>query len=416
MTSSFTRKSGRFAHQFRRFVSGLVAFAMATIGLVGIQVAASQPASAAGNAPVGYVVNQTAGTVSVVNLQSNATVTSINVGTTPYAAALSPDGKKLYVANNATASSSISVITVGGSVAGPFGVGVNPYGVALTPDGKNFYVANGTSNTVQPMPTLTNNPATAFAAPGGPVDIKFAPDILPVASLAAPASVATTLPATFNATATDADGTVASYLWDFGDGTALTPSTPGTITHAYAATSKIGYAVKVYAVDDQGVRSLPAIRNVAITGTSATSPLQIGYLSNQAVNTVTEVDLTTGTVLATMPVGDAPNGLAFSRDRKTLYVANTNSSNVSVIDTATNTVTATMTCAATSATLHSKVELGVPLKGVAPAKAAAVVAVPKGGLAWWAWALIGLGIVAAFSFILVMVVRYERRRAASHRA
>jgi beta-lactamase regulating signal transducer with metallopeptidase domain len=36
-------------------------------------------------------------------------------------------------------------------------------------------------------------------------------------------------------------------------------------------------------------------------------------------------------------------------------------------------------------------------------------------MAWWAWALIGLGIVAAFGFVLVMVIRYERRRAASHR-
>jgi hypothetical protein len=77
MTSSFARKSGRFPHPFRQFVSGLVAIAMATVGLVGIQVVASQPASAAGNAPVGYVVNQTAGTVTVVNLQSNATVVEV---------------------------------------------------------------------------------------------------------------------------------------------------------------------------------------------------------------------------------------------------------------------------------------------------------------------------------------------------
>jgi hypothetical protein len=77
-------------------------------------------------------------------------------------------------------------------------------------------------------------------------------------------------------------------------------------------------------------------------------------------------------------------------------------------------VTATLTGGGTSVTLHSTVQLGAPLKGVTPAKAAAVVAVPKGGLVWWAWVLIGLGVVAAFGFILVMVVRYERRRAASH--
>jgi hypothetical protein len=79
-------------------------------------------------------------------------------------------------------------------------------------------------------------------------------------------------------------------------------------------------------------------------------------------------------------------------------------------------VTATMTCSNTSVTLHSKVELGAALKGVAPSKADAVIAVPKGGLAWWAWALIGLGVLGAFGFILMMVIRYERRRHASRKA
>jgi hypothetical protein len=79
-------------------------------------------------------------------------------------------------------------------------------------------------------------------------------------------------------------------------------------------------------------------------------------------------------------------------------------------------VTATLTGGGTSVTLHSKVQLGAALKGVAAPTAAAVIAVPKGGMAAWVWALIGLGIVAAFGFILVMVIRYERRRAASHRA
>jgi hypothetical protein len=78
-------------------------------------------------------------------------------------------------------------------------------------------------------------------------------------------------------------------------------------------------------------------------------------------------------------------------------------------------VTATMTCGGTSVTLKSKVQLGAALAGVAPAKAAAVIAAPKGSIHWWVWALIGVAIVAAFAFVLVMVIRYERRRAVNHR-
>jgi hypothetical protein len=79
-------------------------------------------------------------------------------------------------------------------------------------------------------------------------------------------------------------------------------------------------------------------------------------------------------------------------------------------------ITATMTCGTTTVTMHSTVLLGESLKGVAPGKAAAVIAVPKGGMAWWVWALIGVAALAAFGFILLMVVRRERRRATGHRA
>src|SRR5207302_808905 len=49
------------------------------------------------------------------------------------------------------------------------------------------------------------------------------------------------------------------------------------------------------------------------------------------------------TVVATVPVGDGPIGVAVTPDGTRVYVANINSSTVSVIDTATNTVVATVT-------------------------------------------------------------------------
>jgi YVTN family beta-propeller protein len=47
-------------------------------------------------------------------------------------------------------------------------------------------------------------------------------------------------------------------------------------------------------------------------------------------------------VVAAVPVGDEPNGVAVTPDGKHAYVANFESLDVSVIDTATNTVVATV--------------------------------------------------------------------------
>ena len=59
--------------------------------------------------------------------------------------------------------------------------------------------------------------------------------------------------------------------------------------------------------------------------------------------TVSVIDTATNTVVATVPVGSCPFGVAVTPDGKHAYVANDLSSNtVSVIDTATNTVVATV--------------------------------------------------------------------------
>ncbi|PWJ56040.1 PKD repeat-containing protein [Quadrisphaera granulorum] len=74
---------------------------------------------------------------------------------------------------------------------------------------------------------------------------KGAPNQAPTAAFTGGAK---DLVATFDAsTSKDADGTVASYAWDFGDGSTGTGATP---THTYAAAGT--YTVKVVVTDDKG--------------------------------------------------------------------------------------------------------------------------------------------------------------------
>jgi YVTN family beta-propeller protein/VCBS repeat-containing protein len=96
--------------------------------------------------------------------------------------------------------------------------------------------------------------------------------------------------------------------------------------------------LSIAAVPDIDVSTVPVgggPSGVAVSGTHA-------YVSNQADNTVSVVDTTTGAVVATITVGGAPSAVAVTPDGSRVYVANRNTNTVSVINTATNTVVATV--------------------------------------------------------------------------
>ncbi len=118
-------------------------------------------------------VNSVSVYLSPTHLENQA---SIGVGTTPSAVVVSPDGQRLYVAN--TGSSTVSVINTatGQKIdANPsnifstdISVGSSPGALALSPDGKRLYVANTGSGTVSVINTDTYaridaNPSNIFS-------------------------------------------------------------------------------------------------------------------------------------------------------------------------------------------------------------------------------------------------------------
>jgi YVTN family beta-propeller protein len=66
------------------------------------------------------------------------------------------------------------------------------------------------------------------------------------------------------------------------------------------------------------------------------------YVTNATSHNVSVIDTETNTVIATVPVGTDPLGVAITPDGARAYVTNYSSHNVSVIDTETNTVAATV--------------------------------------------------------------------------
>jgi YVTN family beta-propeller protein len=69
----------------------------------------------------------------------------------------------------------------------------------------------------------------------------------------------------------------------------------------------------------------------------------VAYVANSDSTNVSVIDTASNTVTATIPVGAVPAGIAFSPDGAIAYVTSEEDGTISVINTATNTVTATIT-------------------------------------------------------------------------
>src|SRR5215470_12722521 len=74
----------------------------------------------------------------------------------------------------------------------------------------------------------------------------------------------------------------------------------------------------------------------------ASTRAQNAYITNQNSNTVSVIDTATDMVIATIPVGLSPFGVAVSPDGTKVYATSSDVNTVSVIDTATNIVIATI--------------------------------------------------------------------------
>ena len=210
--------SRRIRHALRRFTSGVTAFAMASVGLVGVpiiaQIAGAQPAAAGTYAPVAYVANNTGNTVTVVpavgqlDAGNDSGHRSYSFGREPgcfqglchrqrpgvchfhvqqyryrhdhsrgraVERGVQP-GRHQGLRHHYNAGT-VSVITVAtGNVTATITVGTSPYSVAFTPDGTKAFVTNSGANTVTPITVATSTPGTAIAVGTAPRNVAVSPD------------------------------------------------------------------------------------------------------------------------------------------------------------------------------------------------------------------------------------------------
>nr|BFE55876.1 hypothetical protein GCM10020063_004020 [Dactylosporangium thailandense] len=200
-----------------------------------------------------YVTGWTSGTVSVIDTAANAVTATVAVGTRPYDVALTPDGRRAYVTNWGT--SSVSVLDTAANTVSATVTGIaHPYGVDVTPDGAKAYVTAGdTTGTVTAIDTATGTASTAATLGHGVLGIAtgLVEPALPRPLL----DISRGDPAGFGGQVR-VQGTgymtlarIASYSFDFGDGTVVT-GPDQVLFHTYARGGD--YTVTVVATDVLG--------------------------------------------------------------------------------------------------------------------------------------------------------------------
>ncbi|MFG2864703.1 IPT/TIG domain-containing protein [Streptomyces sioyaensis] len=212
----------------------------------------------------------------------------IPVGHAPIAAALTPDGRHVYVTN--FGSSSVSVIdTSTRSVITAVGVTSGPWGVTVAPDGLRAYVACFGTDSVAVIDTTTNQVTASIPGLNKPLGLTVSPD-----------------------------------------GSRL-----------YVASQGGNRVDVINTATDTVIASVPVgtgPRNVAVTPDGAEV-----YVTEEGANAVAVIDTATHTVIATLPGFLFPRGVAVSPDGQRVFVTEYGGNKLDVIDTATHTVVDTVT-------------------------------------------------------------------------
>jgi YVTN family beta-propeller protein len=263
-----------------------------------------------------YVANFASNNVTPIDTQANTAGTAIAVGTTPAGIAITPDGDTAYVANQN--SNNVTPIGTATNAAGTaIAVGTGPFAVAITPDGATAYVANQSSNNVTPIDTATNTAGTAIAVGSFPRAVAITPDQAPTAAFTAtpaPAGQATS----FDASSSSAPPgqTVASYHWDFGDGSTQTTSS-ATTAHTYADAGNQTATLTV--TDDAGCSTDQTFTGQTVScngGPQATISHRVRVKVLPTVTTSASANTTLGNPVsdtATLAGGQSPTGTILFR-------------------------------------------------------------------------------------------------------
>lgn len=276
--------------------------------------------------------------------------TAVLRGTAPAAVAVSPDGRKLYLADRDAGASSIFVLRSAGlatliNVNFPGG---RPRSLASSPDGRRLYAAvPGVGLLVLDAANLALKQTISVPLDDegrdNPQGIAVSPDgervVVSSGTAGGGVSIVRTL-----------DGAV---VGTFTPGAGLAPT--GVAFHpagtpVYVAAADVGGGAGSLITFDLANASETGRVAVGVRpiGVAVTPDAQLVFVSNQGSNTVTRYDVASGVALSPTPVGAEPTGLAVSPDGAKVYVVNRVDNSVSVFFAANGALDTTVASVGTS--------------------------------------------------------------------
>ncbi|RAI43714.1 hypothetical protein CH341_12825 [Rhodoplanes roseus] len=236
-------------------------------------------------------INSNPGEVIVFSTLTNTTIGSaITVGSYPWNAVFSPDGRYAYVGSDGT--NAVTVVDVAtGTIVTTVAVGTESKGITISQDGRYVYTTSFNDNSVSVISTATNQVV------GSPIPISSA----------------------FAITVSPDGNTL--YVTNFSDGTL---SVVDAASRTVIGTVAVGYTPTAVSVSPDGSKIYVA------NGINGPNPA------------VWVIDAATRAVLTTIPLGFAGSSIAVSPDGKRVYVTDQGDT-LYVIDAATNAVVTTVT-------------------------------------------------------------------------
>ncbi|HEX4251657.1 MAG TPA: Hsp70 family protein [Pseudonocardia sp.] len=239
-----------------------------------------------------YVANGTAKVVTVLDTSVNQVIATIPVDAgPPQFLTFAPDGRRVYISifDDARTIAVVDVLdTTSNKIVGAIPVRTRPFRAAVTADGRTLSVPNHDSGTISVIDTATLKIIR---------DVRVAPN---------------------------------PHWMEFSkDG-----------SRAYTANHESNLVSVLDASNDAVLAQIPVGKSPHALSVHPTRPLVANV--NYDANTVTMIDTNTNQVTATIPVGKNPQSIAWSPDGRFAYVANNTDNTVSVINAETNQVTATI--------------------------------------------------------------------------
>jgi YVTN family beta-propeller protein len=307
--------------------------AQATIGDV-VNVAVGSDPTSIVFSPDGhraFVANRTGNSISVIDTVTQSVITTWNFTRSPQTLAVSPDGSKLYYTTLISASAVVEVDTATGQTLNtitsfPGSLSTSFLDMALSPNGSKIYIANQVNDEILIINTapFTLSGSISLPANSEPIALAFSPDGQRAYVANSGLSTVTVVDAVSNTTT--------------GNPISVGPSSYSIAVSADGSkvlvADDVDNAVRVISSSTLNVVSTISVGNMP-EGVTTSPTTAKAYVSNYGSNNVSKIDLTTNTVAGSpVTVGSSPYGLKVSPDGQYLYVVNNGSNTVSIITVA----------------------------------------------------------------------------------